>query len=560
MFLYHSSNEWRGILRPARSMNIVLGVVLGVAIFWISRACFSPGGAQVSLGLFCLSPVVLSNSAIATTDLAAALWFMLAVHRWWTLFQRVTAGNLLLCGAFTGGLFVTKFSSFALLPVITLLALVRLVMADPILVRTIVSPSRPIVGRTARLAVMASTMCAAGVVAVLTVWACYLPQLTFFADRNAVPVPWEQLPQTGNWAKIAVRLNALHLLPEPYLLDLWVFGTSTGGRRAFLWGEYSIRGWWYFFPVAFWFKSPLPFLVAIVLGLAGIFRRWREVGWRVAPFVGLIAVYGAIAMTTKLNLGIRHLLPIYPALFVLAGGIWLLPWRSIIRTGAIVVMLAWSAVELWPVRSNLLAYFNVFGGGTERGHRILVDSSFEWGQDLPAVERWVAAHKAQQRGRPVYFSYFGNADLSRYGIDAVLLPQFFELRQARPYSLKPGTYLISATMLQSLYGPLFGPWRASYEAVYQALRPEMSELVRRTSWTPEQLARFTVFDALRFGRLCAQLRERSPDARVTAGVLVFEVTESELDRALSQPIPAAAFVYEVPGTEHLPQSSVEFLK
>jgi hypothetical protein len=371
------------------------------------------------------------------------------------------------------------------------------------------------------------------------------------------------------------------LLPDLYLRDLWYFDATTAARRAYLMGEYTIGGWWYFFPVAAWFKTPIPAWIAMALaGVAAGQRGWlrfrdraregrgdtdRVAGrYDLLPWIALIAVYGSIAMASKVNLGIRHLLPIYPAAFILTGLMARVSLPARWRRAIPALLLGWSGLEVLAVRGEYLSYCNEFGGGSAAGHRVLVDSSYEWGQDLPAVEQWVAARRAVSRD-PLYLSYFGNADLRRFDLgDIVLLPQFFDLRTNFDYTLRPGTYLISATMLHSMYGPLFGPWRATYEHLYQALLVDDARRVADKSapaLTAEvQNARKVMFDALRFNRLCAYLRRRGPDGRVTNGVLVYELTADDLTRALRGPLPENDSNYEVRGTERLPQEQLGFLK
>lgn len=556
LFLFHPANDWRAILRVSRAMTIALAILLGVVVFAASRRFFGPAAAQLSLGFYCLSPVILSNSALATTDLAAALWFTVVVMLGWSAMQRLTWRTLILCGVATGLLFATKFSSFAIAPMLALMAGIRIAAGPPLMVALFTEET--VTNRWKQLRWLAGGAGFVAMLTALTLWLVYLPSSTWFADAGATPVPWEKLPRPNVLASSAVFLQGMHLLPEPYLVDLWVFANSMGGRRAFLLEHYSVNGWWYFFPVAWWFKTPVSFLIAVVVACLGLLRQ-RARWYALVPMVVLVVVYGVITLRSPLNIGIRHLLSLYPALFVLAGPGCLLPRTARLRTTMCVALLSGSALELWPVRTELLSYFNVFAGGPREGHRILVDSSYEWGQDLPALETWLKQREARPGTKsPVYFSYFGNADLRRFQIAATLLPQFFDLRPTQPYELKPGTYVISATMLHSVYGPLLGPWRASYESAYRALLPAAQGSVL----TPDDSARsrLGLYDALRFGRLCAYLRKRPPDARVTNGLLVFELSQPELDAALRQPLPENQSTYEVPGTESLPQAGMEFLK
>jgi hypothetical protein len=187
------------------------------------------------------------------------------------------------------------------------------------------------------------------------------------------------------------------------------------------------------------------------------------------------------------------------------------------------------------VGSDHMAYFNELAGGPRQGHRVLVDSSLEWGQHLPALETWLARRVDSP---PVYFAYFGYADLRRFRLDRVTrLPSFIDERgDVAPAPLRPGTYVISATLLHTLHGVAPGPWTSSYELAYRGLRPDMLRLeadaAKGRRPTPDEAARYRRYEGLRFARLAAYLRTREPDERVTYSTLVYEVTAAELQRAL----------------------------
>jgi len=222
-------------------------------------------------------------------------------------------------------------------------------------------------------------------------------------------------------------------------------------------------------------------------------------------------------------------------LFVAAGAAARFPfprrWQAAAMGGA---LLAGSVAEVLVIRPNYLAYVNEFGGGPKNGWRLFVDSSYDWGQDLPAVRRWIDARAGRPGSdRPVYFSYFGNAWLDHYGIHASLLPQDIERRTAITAILKPGTYIICATMLQGIgSGPIRGPWQRSYEKTYQTIERVLPSVPIDT---PAATQGIQIYELLRFARLCAYLRTRAPDAWITPNVLVYELDEPSLTDALAGP-------------------------
>jgi hypothetical protein len=266
------------------------------------------------------------------------------------------------------------------------------------------------------------------------------------------------------------------------------------------------------------------------------------------------------ALFSKLNIGQRHLLPTFPVMFILAGaaGWWLRPAASRVPRLVVALLLlsfVGESLATWP---NYLAYFNVLAGGPVNGYRHLVDSSLDWGQDLSGLKKWLDEQGLNDQDQvPVYLSYFGTASPKYYGIRAISLPSFFDLRNKRNFDpLKGGVYCISATMLQTIHlGACRGEWNDRYEQRY--LRTlDFLERLRATGGKPEAkqavLHQFgdptdekivsdwiIPFHQLRLGRLCAHLRRREPDHQVGHSILIYRLTDEEVQRAVSPFVPPA---------------------
>ena len=127
-------------------------------------------------------------------------------------------------------------------------------------------------------------------------------------------------------------------------------------------------------------------------------------------------------------------------------------------------MLCWQIVESSFLRPDYLAYFNQVAGGPKNGYKHLVDSSLDWGQDLPALTSWLAQNPDRFGTGRLYLAYFGTALPEWYGIQATSLPCDRSAPKLAP--LKPGTYCISATALQQVYSLQHGKWTREYEADY----------------------------------------------------------------------------------------------
>jgi hypothetical protein len=255
-------------------------------------------------------------------------------------------------------------------------------------------------------------------------------------------------------------------------------------------------------------------------------------------------------MTEDINLGHRHVLPIYPALDVLAGAavIGWTRWRWWHR-GLLAFLLGWLVRDSLAVRPNYLAYFGAQAGGSRQGYTHLVDSSLDWGMNLPALKRWLAENNPGDR-EPVFLAYFGTDSPDYYQIKARRLPGYPDWRRPDTTPLTGGYYAISATLLQAVYTAAFGPWCPDYERMYQATRNNFAIYNRTAPNSPERRQLFTdtppgfwddqfsLLEHLRFARLCAWLRQRgAPPFHVGHAIFIWKLELSDLQAAFDGPPP-----------------------
>jgi hypothetical protein len=233
-----------------------------------------------------------------------------------------------------------------------------------------------------------------------------------------------------------------------YLRGLQEFTNMLGGGKScFLLGSYSDTGWWYYFPVAFAVKTPLPTL--FLIGFA-LFYSWRRRTWRRGLFLLIPAViYFGCCLASPFNIGYRHLLPVLPLLFIFSGQVANTDWRPK-QTWAIGVVLLGLVVGSLAIFPHYLAYFNELVGGPSRGYKVLADSNLDWGQDLIGLREYMRRENIAS----VKLSYAGTADPAAYGITYEPLPgcPYPELqRDSVPEMLvnqAGGVYAISVSNLQ----------------------------------------------------------------------------------------------------------------
>jgi hypothetical protein len=235
----------------------------------------------------------------------------------------------------------------------------------------------------------------------------------------------------------------------------------------------SIRqsGWWYYFPAAMLFKTATATLLAALLApfafvLSRVWLkdgtdtgtrndsdvRWRYNAWAITCLIVPAGLYFITALFTNLNLGLRHILPVYPFVYVAIGCIFSLLWRARKLVAKMVggVIAGGLLLETLLAYPNYLAFFNAPSGGSHGGIKLLGDSNLDWGQDLPALAQWQRTHPSQR----IYLCYFGMANPASYRLDYVNLIGGYPLQPFNNSLSDPGVVAVSATNVQGIYtGP-----------------------------------------------------------------------------------------------------------
>ena len=275
-------------------------------------------------------------------------------------------------------------------------------------------------------------------------------------------------PQLSGEGMVAPILGtAAHLLNLPaytYLLGLdSISYKDAWGHSAYLLGEVRDLGWWYYFPVAFLVKTPVSVILSGALAVGYFVYSIRRVPIDEKMLLLLVAipavVFTIFCMKSHVNIGLRHLLPIYAFLYVIVSYSLVRLGPRLFRRGApatLAVLLFANAMESLSAYPNYLSFFNVAAGGPGNGPHYLLDSNLDWGQDALKLGRYLDAHKI---GR-VCICYFGTGDLGYLGVHATNIPDDIESQKRLDC-----VAAISATPLFGLYVP---PERFRY---FRAMKP-----------------------------------------------------------------------------------------
>jgi 4-amino-4-deoxy-L-arabinose transferase-like glycosyltransferase len=345
---------------PARMLTLMrLGIlpffVAAAFVVWLwGRRYFGNAVAALAAGLFTLLPTVLAHAGLATTDMALAACLPAAFFALLLWAEQPTWKHSILLGAAAALAAVGKFTALGFLPAAALFAFLAYLLVE-----------RPGVSAVAA-AVKARALPAA--IAVFTgaigIWAVY----------------------SFSFGKVAAW-NAS--LPAPEFLDgvASAISHNTRGHLAYFMGELRYTGWWYFFPVLLVVKTPLAWLAAVGAGLAVCWGKRAQLAyWMPAAFAAGILLP---AMTSHVNIGLRHILPIFTGLAILAGlGLLRLLERAAHAKWAgplAAALVLWLGISGALRHPDYLAYFNELAGS--KPERIVVDSDLDWGQNIIRLQR-----------------------------------------------------------------------------------------------------------------------------------------------------------------------------
>ena len=403
-FLYRNRVSPDTMLAAGRAVTVAMTLLFAAWIAVWTRRRFGPVVALTALGLFCFDPNIIAHGRYVTTDLAAAFFIFLASTLWIDYLLEPTTARLVCAGLALGAAISSKYSALFLVPLVILAGLWRRRW-----------------GATAAVVAIAIA-----VVAVL-----YAPEIIHHKQIGLLR-PKLSL-QTGLSKVMFFFAKRLGLPALSYFMGLERLADHNRiGHPSYVLGHVWNYGVWYYFPVAFLVKTPLATLAAIATGLALAWKQ-RARGFLLVALLVVPGVFAAFCLTSQIDIGHRHILPVYAFLFVIAA-LALSRWPKL---AALAVLLV--GIESFSVYPHYLAFFNRAVGGPANGPQYLVDSNIDWGQDLKKLGRYMSDHQIPR----VCFCYFGNSDWGRYGIRSIDFPPRHE--DCREFAA------ISATPLYGLY-------------------------------------------------------------------------------------------------------------
>ncbi len=449
-FLYDEGNNADTIVGWARLGPILLTLLLIIAVYVWSKELLGRWWALLPAFLIGFSPTFLAHGHYVTTDVGATLGIFLATATFLNFLFAPGRKRLIWAGLAFGLAQLMKFSAFLLVPYFLALMAVFFIVSVARDWRTTESHSR-LRRFGVRFWKYFRSLFFLFLIGYAVVYVVYFfltwnyPAAKQAADTAALLGSFNP-PILANITVWLAHIPGLRPIAQYLLGLLMVLQRSSGGNTVYFLGQVSNTGAWYYFPLTFLMKEPIASLIMIFFALGyGIYefikgcgsalvhRRFGVIEYLTTNFtefalLGFIALYWGSSMSSRLNIGIRHILPTMPFIYILTAEA-LKRWFSIsnldavhnfamkifilyqelisvsIKSAVLGLLLCWYLISTLIAAPYFLSYFNAIAGGTRYGYEHVTDSNYDWGQDLKRLQEW--ANTNLPAGEKIAVDYFG---------------------------------------------------------------------------------------------------------------------------------------------------------
>jgi len=363
-FFYFNKDKVDKIVFWARFPMILLAILLGFFIYLWTKDLYGEIAGLFSLFLFTFCPNFLAHSCLVTTDVPFTLFFLMTIYFLWKYFETNSEKYLILCGISFGFSLSTKFTGIVLLPLI-LIFLIIFEMKEDFKTR---------------------------IKKVLPYFFIYLFILPFFI-----------LLLTYRFYGFENFITGIKTI---------IFQTTKSGHLSYLNGKFSVKGWRYYFLIAFLYKTPISAIILILISFFISIKIEKKEKFLLIPAI----IYFIFSSISKKQIGIRYILPVYALLYIYCGRIFVYQWKlklkDSLKKGIFCILILWYIFSSLKIHPHYLAYFNEIAGGPENGWKHLIDSNIDWGQDLKSLKKYLY----KEENPEIMLNYFGSIFPETYGL------------------------------------------------------------------------------------------------------------------------------------------------
>ena len=442
VFLYESGNDPDKILHFARFPIMLLALFFGWLLFKWARSLYGNKVGFLTLFFYSMSPVIIAHSRYATTDLVASFGFFIGIASFVNFLKNQTRKNLIIAGLILGVVQLLKFSIILLVPIYFILAILWVVFENYGDAKKIIKYSLRMLGKLLLI----------GVVSVLIVWPVYQFHIMNYPVERQMKDTYALL-HSSSFRPAADLTVWLSNKPVFRALGQYFLGISVAAQRvnesniSYFMGTISTSGWYSYLPVVYAAKESSGFLllalIALIFAVKNIIAakekclrsaiEWAQGNFAITASMVFILVYWSQAIISRLDMGVRYILPTLPFIYFLVSR-EIIKWsqtfhleephsifeqiknfltkllKSLEKQSILFALLAWMFISTLIAFPYYLSYYNVITGGTENGYKIAVGSNYDWGQDLKRLKDFVDRNDIKK----ISLDYFGEGEPSYY--------------------------------------------------------------------------------------------------------------------------------------------------
>ncbi len=386
------------IFQFARISNIIYFILMCAGVYCLAKSLFNVNIAVISVFIISMEPTVLAHSALATVDASLLATFILSIYFFtkWMSDKKIFNG-LLLCISLAFTL-VSKYSAIPFLGISILLIIICALYYD--------KKNRDGITRTILyfIGIILCTM--------FIVWSFYKFDIGPLISENARQILIDKY-NVGD-RNILIQAGIEYANKNIYPLNHFIAGAlriimhNNCPQQGYLLGKVYPLGDWMYFPIALCVKTLLINLIFAIVGVFLIVRKYRKsVKWQV--FVPIIAASSImfIAIISNLNIGVRHILPIYTFMSILSAYslfyLWNLKCKYKLNKYVIIILLSYTFYSSLQSHPDYISYFNEFAGS--HPENILVDSNLDWGQDYDKLKREIQTQGIDELWVSIFVPY-----------------------------------------------------------------------------------------------------------------------------------------------------------
>ena len=403
--LYSGQAPYWKMLAAARFAMLLFPLITLFYVYRLTRYFSNSREAMLATILVSVDPTVLGHAFWVGTDAAGCAGFVASVYYGIRWLAKPNSRRAVVFGVIWGLAIGGKYNCLLIGPFVAAMMVYRVIRRG----------HRAIVPLTEMIIVVC--------VVFATLW------LVFRLQYGPIAVQ-AMFTDQPIWLKLAASWKTAQVpMPSFWLGLLFLVNRANEGHATYLLGDVSFNGWLSYYPIAVLVKSSIAFLVGGAVVAVIVLRRHRL---RTGVLLTMALAFFVLSVFSKYQLGIRHLLPIVPLVWIVIA-ITLRKWA--------ILLILLGAIETAMVHPNYLAFFNIASGGVGHGERYLIDSNLDWGQDTARLADWI---KRNSHGRPYAIRVFGATEplIRNLGLDPKSLTQTPER----------GLFAISANVLHRLEG------------------------------------------------------------------------------------------------------------